>query len=196
MESSLSSVPPVMPRPRPEIIGTRKPRHASSGASGRETLSPMPPVECLSTSGRGSRGNRSTSPESRMASVSAVVSDRIQPAKIDRHEERGHLVIGNPPGGKFAEPIPEFGPGRGPGLRAWIRSGGESSHAVPRRRPDPRHASRRTSGPRWSHCGRQSRRSCSRWRYRHLARGVGHVIQIALRIGVLEVDGRAGRRRA
>jgi hypothetical protein len=70
-----------MPRPRPEIIGTRKPRQASNGASGSETLSPMPPVECLSTSGRLSFGNFSTSPESRMASVSAVVSAVSSPRK-------------------------------------------------------------------------------------------------------------------
>jgi len=70
-----------MPRPRPEIIGTRNPRHASSGASGSDTLSPIPPVECLSTSGRGSGGNCSTSPESRMASVSARVSAVVKPRK-------------------------------------------------------------------------------------------------------------------
>ncbi len=81
IESSLSSVPPVIPSPRPEIIGTRKPRQASSGASGRETLSPMPPVECLSTSGRESCGKRNTSPESRMAVVRAAVSAEFKPRK-------------------------------------------------------------------------------------------------------------------
>ncbi len=79
--SNLSSVPPVMPSPRPEIIGTRKPRHASNGASGSETLSPTPPVECLSTNGLGSSGNFSTSPESRMAMVNALVSGVVSPRK-------------------------------------------------------------------------------------------------------------------
>ena len=81
MDSSLSSVPPVMPRPLPEIIGTRKPRQASSGASAIDTLSPTPPVECLSTSGRSSSGNLSAVPESRMASVSARVSSKDMPRK-------------------------------------------------------------------------------------------------------------------
>ena len=81
IDSSLSSVPPVMPRPRPEIIGTRKPRQASKGASGKDTLSPTPPVECLSTSGLRSLGNFSFVPESRMASVSARVSRGSNPRK-------------------------------------------------------------------------------------------------------------------
>ena len=49
MDSSLSSVPPVCPSPRPLIIGTATPSDATSGASTSETLSPTPPVECLST---------------------------------------------------------------------------------------------------------------------------------------------------
>ena len=48
-DSSLSRVPPVGPRPRPESIGTCRSQQASSGASGSDTLSPTPPVECLST---------------------------------------------------------------------------------------------------------------------------------------------------
>src|SRR6266850_1352199 len=45
MLSSLSSVPPVWPRPRPETIGTSTPQAATSGARISETLSPTPPVE-------------------------------------------------------------------------------------------------------------------------------------------------------
>ena len=52
MDSSLSSVPPVWPRPRPDIIGTATPSEAMSGARTMETLSPTPPVECLSMRGR------------------------------------------------------------------------------------------------------------------------------------------------
>jgi hypothetical protein len=48
IDSSLSSVPPVMPRPRPETMGTATPQQAARGARMSETLSPMPPVECLS----------------------------------------------------------------------------------------------------------------------------------------------------
>ena len=49
MLSSLSKVPPVCPRPRPEIIGTFSPQAAKAGAKTIDTLSPTPPVECLST---------------------------------------------------------------------------------------------------------------------------------------------------
>ena len=49
--SSLSSVPPVWPRPRPDSCGTAAPQLATSGARIRLTLSPTPPVECLSTVG-------------------------------------------------------------------------------------------------------------------------------------------------
>src|SRR5258708_2337057 len=42
MESSLSSVPPVWPSPRPEIIGTMPPQAATTRASTRLTLSPRP----------------------------------------------------------------------------------------------------------------------------------------------------------
>ena len=46
-------MPPVWPRPRPESIGTKQPQAARIGAKTRLTLSPMPPVECLSTTGPG-----------------------------------------------------------------------------------------------------------------------------------------------
>ena len=48
IESNLSNVPPVCPSPRPEIIGTNNPHAARMGANARLTLSPTPPVECLS----------------------------------------------------------------------------------------------------------------------------------------------------
>ena len=54
MAESLSSVPPVWPSPRPEIIGTKAPQAATIGASIRLTLSPTPPLECLSITGPGS----------------------------------------------------------------------------------------------------------------------------------------------
>ena len=56
MASSLSSVPPVCPRPRPDSCGTAAPHAATSGARTSETLSPTPPVECLSTVGRADAG--------------------------------------------------------------------------------------------------------------------------------------------
>src|SRR3954468_2037252 len=80
MLSSLSSVPPVWPRPRPEIIGTAAPHAASTGARISETLSPTPPVECLSSTGR-SRSHLSTVPESRIAVVSATRSSPSSPRR-------------------------------------------------------------------------------------------------------------------
>src|SRR3954469_7740220 len=80
MESSLSSVPPVWPRPRPEIIGTAPPQAARIGASISDTLSPTPPVECLSITGR-SRLQSSTAPERVMALVNATRSSGSIPRR-------------------------------------------------------------------------------------------------------------------
>jgi len=79
--SSLSSVPPVWPRPRPETIGTGAPHAATSGARAIETLSPTPPVECLSTFTPGTLDRSSTLPERSIASVSATVSASLIPRK-------------------------------------------------------------------------------------------------------------------
>ena len=68
-------MPPVWPRPRPLIIGTMPPQAATIGASSRLTLSPTPPVECLSSTGPASPASRqsSTVPECVIARVSATV---------------------------------------------------------------------------------------------------------------------------
>src|SRR4051794_18323372 len=80
MASSLSSVPPVWPSPRPEIIGTAAPQAASTGARISETLSPTPPVECLSSTGLSS-SQASTAPESRIARVNATRSSPSIPRR-------------------------------------------------------------------------------------------------------------------
>ena len=80
IDSSLSSVPPVAPSPRPEIIGTCSPQAAKAGASGIETLSPTPPVECLSPTRCGS-GHCKTWPLSRIARVSSTVSSKERSRK-------------------------------------------------------------------------------------------------------------------
>ena len=74
-------MPPVWPSPRPEIIGTGTPQAATSGASASETLSPTPPVECLSTFAPGTSERSSTSPERSIASVSARTSGSSMPRK-------------------------------------------------------------------------------------------------------------------
>ena len=85
MDSSLSSVPPVCPSPRPESCGTATPKTATSGASGRVILSPTPPVECLSVvrftvpSALRSEEKSMRSPESIMAVVQREISARSMP---------------------------------------------------------------------------------------------------------------------
>ncbi len=74
MASSLSSVPPVWPSPRPESWGTAAPHAATSGASGSDTLSPTPPVECLSTVGRPTPDRSRRSPLSIIAWVQVASS--------------------------------------------------------------------------------------------------------------------------
>src|SRR5213593_4643798 len=81
MLPSLSSVPPVCPRPRPEIIGTKPPQAATTGARMRLTLSPTPPVECLSRIGPPRSGQSRTVPERDMARVSDAHSPRVMPRK-------------------------------------------------------------------------------------------------------------------
>lgn len=79
MDSSLSRVPPVWPRPRPLSWGTAAPQAATSGASGRVILSPTPPVECLSVVGRESESKFIRSPEAIMAAVQRAISVRFIP---------------------------------------------------------------------------------------------------------------------
>ena len=49
MDSILSIVPPVCPKPRPDIFATFPPQAATKGPMIRVVLSPTPPVLCLST---------------------------------------------------------------------------------------------------------------------------------------------------
>src|SRR5436190_7157960 len=83
MAESLSSVPPVWPRPRPEIIGTNAPQAATIGASIRLTLSPTPPLECLSMIGPGSSRSfqSSVTPERTSPRVIATRSAVVMPRK-------------------------------------------------------------------------------------------------------------------
>ncbi len=79
IDSSLSSVPPVWPRPRPDSCGTATPQAATSGASGSVILSPTPPVECLSEVGRDSDEKSIRSPDAIIASVQREISSRSMP---------------------------------------------------------------------------------------------------------------------
>ena len=81
MLSSLSSVPPVWPRPRPDIFAIFTPRLATIGTSTSEVLSPTPPVECLSAFTPDTPERSSVSPLCIMAMVRSSVSRRSMPRK-------------------------------------------------------------------------------------------------------------------
>ncbi len=81
IDSSLSRVPPVWPRPRPEIMGTLTPTAAAMGAAISDSLSPTPPVECLSTLVPSTAPRSRTIPERSMTRVSVSVSSSVMPRK-------------------------------------------------------------------------------------------------------------------
>ena len=104
MDSSLSSVPPVCPSPRPAACGTAPPHAITTGTSGMVILSPTPPVECLSTNASGLPSRRRSvksirSPEPTMAAVQRAISPARHAAQEDRHQQRRHLLVGHPPVG-------------------------------------------------------------------------------------------------
>ena len=104
--SSLSRVPPVWPRPRPDSCGTATPYAATSGASGSVILSPTPPVECLSTVGRSTPDRSSRSPEAIIARVQRASSSGWQAAQQHRHQQRRHLLLGDrAPGVRVDDPV-------------------------------------------------------------------------------------------
>ena len=95
MASSLSSVPPVWPRPRPAACGTAPPQAMTTGTSGMVILSPTPPVECLSHG----RATRPRSPSARRRPPSPPSSGRSRrghAAQENRHQQCRHLLVGDP----------------------------------------------------------------------------------------------------
>ena len=80
MDSSLSSVPPVKPSPRPDILAIFTPQAATSGTRISVVVSPTPPVECLSAFTPGMSFSLRVCPDFSMASVSARVSRSDMPA--------------------------------------------------------------------------------------------------------------------
>ncbi|GAA1550080.1 hypothetical protein GCM10009788_59470 [Nocardioides humi] len=79
IDSSLSNVPPVWPRPRPDNCGTATPHAATNGANGNVILSPTPPVECLSAVGRDNAEKSIRTPEAIIAPVQSPISRRSIP---------------------------------------------------------------------------------------------------------------------
>ena len=88
--SSLSIVPPVCPRPLPDILGTYTPHAPTAGPIIRLVLSPTPPVLCLSTVIPFIRLKSRISPLSRIARVSSAVSESVSEL---RHTAISHADI-------------------------------------------------------------------------------------------------------
>ena len=108
IDSSLSSVPPVCPRPRPEIIGTTTPAAAAMGAQIRLVLSPTPPVECLSTLTPGMSARFRDFPGRHHDFGERAQLPIRHAGEISGHEERGHLVVGNLAGGVPVDQVLDF----------------------------------------------------------------------------------------
>ena len=81
IDSNLSKVPPVWPRPLPDILATLSPHAATIGPSAIEVLSPTPPVECLSALIPGIDVKSITSPLFIIALAKYAVSSSFIPFK-------------------------------------------------------------------------------------------------------------------
>ena len=130
MASSLSSVPPVWPRPRPLIIGNgRAPPAATIGARMSEVLSPTPPVECLSTF-----FHRKFEMIDHFAGVQHHFGQRRR-FRVSKatdpggHEPCRHLVIRNFAFGVAADEESDFLTGMFPGI-AFFSNEVDGTHAI------------------------------------------------------------------
>ena len=100
IDSSLSSVPPVWPSPRPDIIGTATPSDATSGArTMRDLVADAAGGVLVDARPSEVARDRASSPLRSMASVSACVSARSRPRRKHAIRKRGHLVVGHVAGG-------------------------------------------------------------------------------------------------
>ena len=87
--SSLSIVPPVCPRPRPDILAIFTPQEATIGQSTRLVLSPTPPVECLSALTPRIGERSSVSPER----IMLIVRSRISSSSMPRKRIAMHIAL-------------------------------------------------------------------------------------------------------
>ena len=79
IDSSLSIVPPVCPRPLPLILATLTLQDATIGATIKVVLSPTPPVECLSTTLSPSGDKSKISPDEAIYLVIEKISLSVIP---------------------------------------------------------------------------------------------------------------------
>ena len=82
IDSILSKVPPVCPKPLPLILAILAPHEATKGPKIKETLSPTPPVECLSIFKPGISLKSQTSPLTLISSVKYAVSSEFIPFMV------------------------------------------------------------------------------------------------------------------
>ena len=96
MDSSLSSVPPVWPRPRPDIIGTGTPHAATSGASTSDDLVAHAAggvLVHLACPGCPTRSSAAAGAHHRVGQRGGLRG--VHAAQVHGHQQRRHLVIGN-----------------------------------------------------------------------------------------------------
>ena len=79
IDSSLSTVPPVKPKPLPDIFATGTPSDAIIGINTNVILSPTPPVLCLSITVLEIFDKSRISPECAISNVKFVVSSLFNP---------------------------------------------------------------------------------------------------------------------
>ncbi|CJA87130.1 Uncharacterised protein [Streptococcus pneumoniae] len=75
--SNLSIVPPVCPKPRPDIFATGTSKAATNGPNTNVVVSPTPPVECLSTLIPSIADKSIVSPDSTIAIVKSARSRSV-----------------------------------------------------------------------------------------------------------------------
>ena len=81
MDSNLSKVPPVWPKPRPLNLANVAPQAATIGPRTKDVLSPTPPVLCLSTLTPLRLDKSNVSPECSIKSVKLMTSSSVIPLK-------------------------------------------------------------------------------------------------------------------
>ncbi len=85
----------MCPRPAARQLRHRRPSEASNGTSTRETLSPTPPVECLSTVGRDSPERSMTSPERHHGAGEAARFPERHAVEVHGHQPGCDLFVGD-----------------------------------------------------------------------------------------------------
>ena len=84
----------MAPRPWPETLGTSTPQQANMGVNASEVLSPIPPVECLSTFGLPER-QRMTWPEFDKTAGQGYRLVEGHALEVNGHGKCRQLIVGD-----------------------------------------------------------------------------------------------------